>query len=140
MRLEARWERWRPEVQAERWRESDADADGGGLLWDLGSHLIDQALVLFGAAAERVRPSRARARGSPRGRRHASSSWASPTGRTVQLWMSLVAVEPGPRFRVTGLGGLLESHGLDPQEDCACAGTRRPRCRCGWSPRPAASS
>ncbi len=69
VRLEARWERWRPEVQGERWRESDADADGGGLLWDLGSHLIDQALVLFGEPAERVRPARARARGSPRGRR-----------------------------------------------------------------------
>ena len=39
-----------------------------------------------------------------------------PGGPAVQLWMSLVAIEPGPRFRVTGLGGLVESRGLDPQE------------------------
>ena len=37
-------------------------------------------------------------------------------GPAVQLWMSLVAIEAGPRFRVTGLGGLVESRGLDPQE------------------------
>jgi predicted dehydrogenase len=115
VRLEARWERWRPEVQDERWRESDADADGGGLLWDLGSHLIDQALVLFGrpktvfARLVRVRP----------GARVDDDSFVQlgfSDGLQVQLWMSLVAIEPGPRFRVTGLGGLLESHGLDPQE------------------------
>ena len=43
--LEAHYDRWRPVVQA-RWRE--AEAPGSGILWDLGSHLIDQALVLFG--------------------------------------------------------------------------------------------
>ncbi len=115
LRLEARWERWRPAVQAERWRESAADDDGGGLLWDLGSHLIDQALVLFGA------PDTVFARLDTRrqGARVDDDSYVQlgfGDGPTVQLWMSLVAIEPGPRFRVTGLGGLLESHGLDPQE------------------------
>ena len=47
-RLESRFERWRPEVDAERWRELPDPADAGGLLADLGSHLIDQAIVLFG--------------------------------------------------------------------------------------------
>lgn len=115
VRLEARWERWRPEVDAERWRESDTDADGGGLLWDLGSHLIDQALVLFGrpetvfARLQRMRP----------GARVDDETFVElgyRDGPAVQLWMSLVAIEPGPRFRITGLGGLLESRGLDPQE------------------------
>jgi scyllo-inositol 2-dehydrogenase (NADP+) len=41
----ARYDRWRPEVTT-RWRESDGP--GSGILWDLGAHLIDQALVLFG--------------------------------------------------------------------------------------------
>jgi scyllo-inositol 2-dehydrogenase (NADP+) len=43
--FEARWDRYRPAV-AERWREQPQY--GGGLLYDLGSHLIDQALCLFG--------------------------------------------------------------------------------------------
>jgi len=115
VRYEARWERWRPQVQGERWRESDASADGGGLLWDLGSHLIDQALVLFG------RPAAVFARADTRrpGARVDDDSFVDlrfAGGEVVQLWMSLVAIEPAPRFRVTGMAGLLESQGLDPQE------------------------
>jgi scyllo-inositol 2-dehydrogenase (NADP+) len=45
MSFQARWDRYRPEIQT-RWRESAAA--GGGVLYDLGSHLIDQALCLFG--------------------------------------------------------------------------------------------
>lgn len=41
----ARWDRYRPQV-ADRWRERDEP--GAGVLYDLGSHLIDQALTLFG--------------------------------------------------------------------------------------------
>jgi predicted dehydrogenase len=115
VRFEARWERWRPDVEGERWRESDADADGGGLLWDLGSHLIDQALVLFGAPAT-VFARLACVRVGARVDDDTFVQLGFASGPDVQLWMSLVAVDPGPRFRVTGLGGLIESHGLDPQE------------------------
>ncbi len=115
VRYEARWDRWRPDVEGERWRESDADADGGGLLWDLGSHLIDQALALFGAPAT-VFARLACVRAGARVDDDTFVQLGFRGGPDVQLWMSLVAIEPGPRFRVTGLGGLLESHGLDPQE------------------------
>jgi predicted dehydrogenase len=47
-RFESRFDRFRPRVGAERWRESGDPGDGGGLLLDLGAHLVDQALVLFG--------------------------------------------------------------------------------------------
>ncbi len=43
--FQMRWDRYRPQV-ADRWREHDIP--GGGMLWDLGPHLIDQALCLFG--------------------------------------------------------------------------------------------
>lgn len=43
--FEARWDRFRP-IVANRWREQPQY--GGGLLYDLGAHLIDQALCLFG--------------------------------------------------------------------------------------------
>lgn len=47
LRFESRLERWRPEPKG-GWRESGAPEAGGGLLYDLGTHLIDQALHLFG--------------------------------------------------------------------------------------------
>ena len=114
-RYEARWQRWRTWVEPERWRESAAIADGGGLLWDLGSHLIDQALVLFG------RPQWVFARAAVRrpGAHVDDDSFVElgfAEGPAVQLWMSLLAIEPGPRYRLTGLGGLIETHGEDPQE------------------------
>jgi predicted dehydrogenase len=49
-RYEMRWERWRP-VPKERWREQASAAEGGGLLLDLHSHLVDAAVQLFGPVA-----------------------------------------------------------------------------------------
>ncbi len=46
-RYEMRWERWRP-VPKERWREQAHASEGGGLLLDLHSHLVDAAVQLFG--------------------------------------------------------------------------------------------
>ncbi len=46
-RLELRWERWRP-VPKDRWRERNDAEHGGGILLDLFTHLLDQAVVLFG--------------------------------------------------------------------------------------------
>jgi predicted dehydrogenase len=47
VRYEARYERWRPQPKS-RWRENLPDAEGGGLLLDLQTHLVDQAVELFG--------------------------------------------------------------------------------------------
>lgn len=47
-RFERRWERWRP-VPQDRWKENDVEA--GGLLLDLGAHLVDSAVQLFGPVA-----------------------------------------------------------------------------------------
>ena len=46
-RFERRWERWRPQPKS-RWRENVTSAEGGGLLLDLQSHLVDSAVQLFG--------------------------------------------------------------------------------------------
>src|SRR4051794_35614400 len=47
-RLESRFDRFRPAPKEGAWREKADPADAGGVLWDLGPHLIDQACGLFG--------------------------------------------------------------------------------------------
>ena len=49
-RYEMRWERWRP-VPKDRWRENASPTEGGGILLDLHSHLVDAAVQLFGPVA-----------------------------------------------------------------------------------------
>ncbi|MDV3220789.1 Gfo/Idh/MocA family oxidoreductase [Intrasporangium sp.] len=46
-RAEYRWDRWRP-VPKQRWRETQTADEGAGILLDLGTHLLDQAVILHG--------------------------------------------------------------------------------------------
>ncbi|WKK71585.1 Gfo/Idh/MocA family oxidoreductase [Rathayibacter oskolensis] len=49
VRFESSFERWSA-PKTGRWQTRVTPAEGGGILFDLGSHLVDQALVLFGPA------------------------------------------------------------------------------------------
>ena len=51
-RYESRFERWRPGARSDAWRETTSAGEGGGVLLDLGTHLVDQALTLFGPVRE----------------------------------------------------------------------------------------
>jgi len=114
--FESRFERWRPDVQADSWREQRTSADGGGLLLDLGSHLVDQALELFGTP-KTVYAERQRRRPGVRAEDHCFLALGFAGGTRAHLWMSAMSAVPGPRFRVLGDRGSLETWGLDPQED-----------------------
>ncbi len=46
--FESNFDRWRPGQSTRAWKE---ETDEGGILFDLGTHLVDQALVLFGQPA-----------------------------------------------------------------------------------------
>ncbi len=114
-RFESRFERWRPEVSGGAWRESPDPADAGGVLYDLGSHLIDQALVLFGPV-ESVYSELHKVRPGARVDDDSFVALAHENGSVSHLWMSLVAASQGPRVRVLGLEGAYIKFGLDGQE------------------------
>ncbi|MEY9964362.1 scyllo-inositol 2-dehydrogenase (NADP+) [Streptacidiphilus sp. MAP12-16] len=113
-RFESRFERWRPELKG-GWRELGDPAEAGGLLYDLGSHLVDQALTLFGPAIEVYAEVDCRRPGAQAdddsfvALRHAN-------GIRSHLWMSAVAASLGPRFRVLSSSSAYVCYGLDGQE------------------------
>jgi scyllo-inositol 2-dehydrogenase (NADP+) len=108
---EANWDRFRPAIK-QGWREEPTP--GSGLLNDLGPHLIDQALQLFGvpdAISADILAQREGAR---------VDDYFDLTldydERRVCLRSSSVVAEPRPRFSVHGSAGSFVKHGLDPQE------------------------
>lgn len=125
IRFESRFERWRPAVQAGKWQEEAAPEDGGGRLFDFGSHLIDQVVHLFGEPIRVYAEANTRRAGAKADDdTFVAISFAQ--GVQAHLWMSFLAKSPGPRFRINGSQGFFEKFGLDPQEDWLRAG-RRPQ-------------
>ena len=121
-RFESRFERWRPDFKG-GWRERGAPVEAGGLLYDLGSHLIDQALVLFGPAKSVYAEIDARRAGAEVD----DDSFVAIThanGARSHLWMSVLAADRAPRFRVFGDKGTYTKHGMDVQEDALRSGAR----------------
>jgi predicted dehydrogenase len=122
-RFESRFERFRPEVDAAAWRESGAPEVGGGVLLDLGPHLIDQAIVLLGEPVSVHGEVAARRPGAVTDD-DAFVAIEHRGGAHSHLYMSAVAPLAGPRFRVSGLRAGFASDGLDPQEAQLRAGGR----------------
>ena len=121
-RLESRFERWRPEVRA-TWRERPDPEEAGGLLYDLGSHLIDQALVLFGPVRD-VYCELDRRRPGAEVDDDAFVALTHESGVRSHLWMSAVAAQQAARFRVLGDRAAFVKYGEDVQEDALRAGLR----------------
>ncbi|MFD0361464.1 Gfo/Idh/MocA family oxidoreductase [Nocardia sp. GCM10030253] len=121
-RFESRFERWRP-VPKGGWREVGSAEDGAGLLFDLGSHLVDQALTLFGPVRT-VYCELDRRRAGIQTDDDAFLALTHESGVRSQLWMSAVAPQLGPRLRVLGSEAGYVTYGLDPQEEALRAGRR----------------
>ncbi|WP_432924080.1 Gfo/Idh/MocA family oxidoreductase [Microbispora sp. CA-135349] len=119
-RFESRFERWRP-VPKGGWRESGGPEEIGGTLYDLGSHLVDQALRLFGPVSRVYAETDVR-RAGVRNDDDAFVALTHRNGTRSHLWMSAVAANLGPRFRVLGSRASYVKWGLDPQEERLRAG------------------
>jgi scyllo-inositol 2-dehydrogenase (NADP+) len=131
-RFESHFDRWRPEPRA-GWK-NEGDAAGAGLVYDIGPHLIDQSLVLFGPAASVFAEQRT-VRPSSHVVDDAYIILTHRSGISSHLAMSLVAAESGPRFRVLGRRGTFTKFGLDVQEDALRSGMRPGDARWGEEPR-----
>ncbi|PPJ09762.1 oxidoreductase [Nocardia nova] len=121
-RFESRFERWRPHTKG-GWREVGSADEGAGILYDLGSHLIDQALDLFGPVEDVYCELDAR-RPGVLADDDAFVALTHASGVRSHLWMSAVAPQLGPRLRVLGSEAGYVCYGLDPQEAALRAGRR----------------
>ena len=132
-RFESRMERWRPAPKP-RWSEPAARESGEGVLLDLGTHLVDQALLLFGpvtrvyAELDRRHPAHTVADDVFLALTHAS-------GVRSHLYASTAAAVAGPRMTVLGSRGGYVKRGVDVQEEMLRAGARPDAP--GWGEEPA---
>lgn len=119
-RLESRFERWRPALKG-GWREVGPPEDLPGQAYDLGSHLVDQAIHLLGPVTRVVGSVRAVREGATADDDVQAMLWHS-SGAVSILSMSMVAAFKEPRLRLLGTRGGLEIVGLDTQEDALLEG------------------
>ncbi len=113
-RFESTFERWGGAVR-DRWQETTTVAQGAGITFDLGSHLIDQALQLFGPATVE-QAELAIVRDGSVSDDDAFISLRHSSGVRSHLTVSRAAAQAGPRFRVLGTEAGYTVYGLDGQE------------------------
>ncbi len=121
--FESHYDRYRQEPKLNMWKESGLY--GGGQLYDLGTHIIDQALALFGAPQTITANIRVE-------RDHALNDdafdicfkYIGETEKNLTVWLrsTMTAAIPGPRFSLHGTQGSFVKFGIDPQEDAIKAG------------------
>jgi predicted dehydrogenase len=110
---ESHFDRFRNTLRPGAWRE--AAGEGTGILFDLGSHLIDQAQVLFGLPQMITADIRIQ---RDNGKADDNFEVILDYGQLkVTLKASVLVREPGPRFILHGTEGSFVKYGLDPQEE-----------------------
>jgi scyllo-inositol 2-dehydrogenase (NADP+) len=123
----ANYDRFRPLQRPNSWKESGGT--GNGLLFDLGPHLVDQALALFGAPVRLTASVRA-----DRDKTEIDDAfdivfeYESSTTHNLryECHATMLAADPSARFRVHGTNGSYTKQGLDPQEATLLGGAKPP--------------
>jgi len=128
-RHEFRWERWRP-TPKDRWRENAPAAEGGGILLDLHSHMVDAAVDLFGPIDRVYAEIAARTTASED---DAFLACRHTSGVMSHLGATSLSAAPGPRVRILGRTGAFllnqfDDDGADIYPDLANADVGK----CGW--------
>jgi predicted dehydrogenase len=124
-RVEIRWERWRPQttsVPGRAWKDDPAPGAAGGVHYDLGPHVIDQALLLLGRPTS-VYAELAVRRSGARAVDDAYLALTFPGGAVAHLTMSLTVGGPLPRFHIVGRDATYVGvTTMDPQERALAEG------------------
>ncbi|NQW26626.1 MAG: Gfo/Idh/MocA family oxidoreductase [Flammeovirgaceae bacterium] len=112
------------------WREDDVP--GSGILYDLGSHLIDQSIYLFGLP-EFITADLRNQRGG-KANDYFDIRLDYP-GLKVNVRSGMLVKIPGPVFKLNGTNGTFEKFGLDIQEGALTAGLT-PNTQAHWGEEP----
>lgn len=129
--FESHFDRFRPLPREATWKESANPANG--MLFDLGPHLVDQALALFGTP-EGITASVRRDRDDTQIEDAFDITLDYPRLR-VHCRATMLACDNAPRFLLHGTRGSFKKYGLDPQEPALVAGAKVPRMGEGnWLP------
>lgn len=115
--FEARYDRFRNYIK-DSWKQTQVP--GGGILYDLGAHLIDQALTLFGMPKDIYADLRLQ-----RTEAVATDNFElilSYPGIKVSLKAGMLVREKGPRYSVFGTKGTFLKYGMDVQESALLSG------------------
>jgi len=117
---EAHFDRYRNFIKENTWKEEEEK--GTGVLYNLGSHLIDQALVLFGLP-ELINANIRTFRDGGKVNDYFDIRFEYPNFRVI-LRSSYLVREPGPTYILNGTNGSFVKYGTDPQEELLNKGVR----------------
>lgn len=120
---ESHFDRFRPLPRENTWKESGDQSHG--MLFDLGPHLVDQALALFGAP-EAITASVRKDRDETAIEDAFDITLHYPR-LLAHCRATMLAADPAPRFLLHGTQGSFKKYGLDPQEPTLVAGAKVPR-------------
>ena len=118
LRYEAHFNRFKPQMNPKKWKEIPAASNG--ILYDLGAHLIDQCIALFGAPQAVQGETYTQRAGSDIA--DAFDLWLDYGDMKAYLHASLMVREPAPRYVLHGTAASFVKHGIDQQEDQLKAG------------------
>jgi scyllo-inositol 2-dehydrogenase (NADP+) len=121
--FESHFDRFRPLPRENTWKEGADPANG--LLFDLGPHLVDQVITLFGVPAG-ITASVRKDRNSTQIEDAFDITLEYPRLR-AHCRSTMLACDAAPRFLLHGTSGSFKKYGLDPQEPTLVAGARVPR-------------
>ncbi len=120
--FESHFDRFRPLPREATWKESANEANG--MLFDLGPHLVDQALALFGIP-KAITASVRRDRDTTAIEDAFDITLHYPKLQAI-CRATMLAAEPAPRFLIHGTRGSFRKYGLDPQEPALIGGATVP--------------
>lgn len=120
--FESHFDRFRPLPREATWKEAGNDANG--MLFDLGPHLVDQTLMLFGLP-EAITASVRRDRDTTEIEDAFDITLHYPRMLAI-CRASMLAAEAAPRFLLHGTRGSFRKYGLDPQEPALVGGATVP--------------